>query len=227
MSKYILYIIGLLLFALPVYLFSQESEENVKHLIEVVNNIDTHGEEKFFSMIKPMVKSPKNRYETLHSLYIMGLYHINKETADSILYFGHRLIELTEYDTDSLSLNMLNKAYVLLGSGYRYKGLKDTGKGYNLKGIDLYEKGLVSDNLDLSYHIRALAFSYKEKNEYDKALELYKRCTELDINKEMLYGTFINMGIIYGTKKEYPESIEHFKKAYEICVEVGDYKCQA
>src|SRR5690606_21053846 len=172
-------------------------------------------------------KNPKNKYEKLQGLYIMGLYHSNKETADSILYFGHKIIDHTGFATDSLSLNMLNRAYVLLGTGYRYKGFDDTGKGFNLKGIELYEKGLVSDNQDLSYHIRALAFSYKEKKEYDKAIELYKRCTELNINKAMLYGTFINMGVLYGTKKEYPESIEHFKKAYKICIEIGDYKCQA
>src|SRR5688572_25775983 len=180
MNKNILYI-WLLIFALPLLLFSQKSEDKVKNLIEVVNNIDKHGEEKFFSMIKPLVKNPKNKYEKLQGLYIMGLYHSNKETADSILYFGHKIIDHTGSATDSLSLNMLNRAYVLLGTGYRYKGFDDTGKGFNLKGIELYEKGLVSDNQDLSYHIRALAFSYKEKKEYDKAIELYKRCTELNI----------------------------------------------
>lgn len=92
MNKKILYITWLLFFALPLLLFSQKSEENIKHLIEVVNNIDKHGGEKFFSMIKPLVKSPKD------SLY-------------------------------------------------------DSRKGYNLKGIDFYEKGLVSHNHELSYHI--------------------------------------------------------------------------
>ncbi len=53
---------------------------------------------------------------------------------------------------------------------------------------------------------------YTNKQDYDKAVELFLKAIEIDASDEY----YNNLGIAYVYKKEYPKAIEAFQKALEI-----------
>jgi len=59
----------------------------------------------------------------------------------------------------------------------------------------------------------ALGIAYDDKEEYDKAIEAYKKAVEINPQREEAYN---NMGIAHKNKKEYDKAIEAYKKAVEI-----------
>ncbi|MDD5688199.1 MAG: tetratricopeptide repeat protein [Elusimicrobia bacterium] len=61
----------------------------------------------------------------------------------------------------------------------------------------------------------ALASIYQDTGEYDKAVKIYEEMAEN--KKYMLYkAPFLNLGIMYKTKKQYGRAIENFNRAIEL-----------
>ncbi|WP_418654101.1 tetratricopeptide repeat protein [Tenacibaculum soleae] len=57
---------------------------------------------------------------------------------------------------------------------------------------------------------------YYNENALKKALSLFKECLIYKGDKEITYGSYINLGMIYGVFKNYISSNIYLNKAYEI-----------
>lgn len=111
---------------------------------------------------------------------------------------------------------------------------------YNLLGRTLYRMGDL-DNA-LYYHNKHLALSrelgeregeavalnniamiYKDKGDYDKALEYFQQALKLSEDDEQRATAYNNIAIIYSDKGDYNKAIEYLQKAIELGERVGDY----
>ena len=87
-------------------------------------------------------------------------------------------------------------------------------KGNYIKAIEFVEKASAIDPYYTDNQF-TLAAIFQDMGEYDRALELYEKISQ---EKKYQYyrAPFLNLGIIYKTKKQYNTAIECFKKAIEL-----------
>ena len=55
----------------------------------------------------------------------------------------------------------------------------------------------------------------------------FKECLNFKEDKEIVYGSYINIGMIYGELKNYKDSNKFLKKAYDICFVEKNTKAMA
>src|SRR5690606_3818041 len=125
------------------------------------------------------------------------------------------------------SKGMVLRAYYILGVSNLTKGLIDKAQYWHLKGVELGENLQVADDLFLYQHFHGLAQTYKEKKEFNKALGLFKKCTEYKADPEFVYGSYINMATIYAEQEDYNNSNTYLLNAKAMCEEDGNYRCIA
>ncbi len=190
-------------------MFCQETNYQYDELEKKLKNINILDRDDFFELVAPILKD-KNRH--LKGLNYLGRYFMEKEIPDSTIYYGNKIYELSIRKTDSLSYAMLSKAYNMLAIGYGFKGLTGIRGQYHLKGLDLYEKKLVSEEVSV-HHIRGLADYYSDEGEYDKAIPLYKKSIEIDKNNHTIYFAYNNLGQIYTKKGQYEDALFYLEKA--------------
>ncbi|WP_298549026.1 sensor histidine kinase [uncultured Aquimarina sp.] len=167
--------------------------------------------EEFFPLVSPLLNNEKAR---IWGLDYLGRYYMEKEVADSTIYYGNQIYELSIGKTDSLSYEWLSKAYNMLAVGYGFKGLVKIRGEYHLRGLDLFEKQLVTKEMSV-HHIRGLADYYLDQKEYDKAIPFYKKSIEIDENNNTVYFSYNNLGQIYTRKGEFKNALYYLKKACE------------
>ena len=223
MEKVHKYFIVLIISTVHFFSFSQESQKILDSLSHSYNHIETLGEAHFFSILNPLLKNPKNRRENLNALYFQGQYYTLRGMSDSAIYAGNKIIKIASSKSDALTDGMLIRAYHTLGIANIKKGLYDQSKYWHQKGIELSEK--IDDQWFLIMHTYGLARSYNKLKNNEKALELFQQTIESDINAEIVYGSHISIGNIYGEQFKYKLSNEHYEKAVEMCEEAGNNIC--
>ncbi|MHA7060173.1 tetratricopeptide repeat-containing sensor histidine kinase [Aquimarina sp. M1] len=191
--------------------FSQETNYVQEDLEERLKNMNNLNPEEFFPLVSPLLGNEKSR---IWGLDYLGRYYMEKEVADSTVYYGDKIYEFSVGKTDSLSYEWLSKAYNMLAVGYGFKGLVKVRGEYHLKGLDLFDKQLVSKEMSV-HHIRGLADYYLDQGEYDKAIPLYKRSIDIDKNNNTVYFSYNNLGQIYTRKGEFKNALYYLKKACE------------
>ncbi|GAA0732325.1 hypothetical protein GCM10009430_45420 [Aquimarina litoralis] len=169
---------------------------------------------------KPGVKS--NRFKADLSL-ILCSYFRSISKIDSIKYYANKILELKEFENDTLKNNIHGLAYFTLGQANSYIGLNKKGRKWFLKGIEISQQY----NDEKVYYVNAfgLAGSFLSSHEYDQALELYKKCQQFKKNEEMVFGSIVNIANIYGYKEEYGKTIEYLEKGRELCIKADRKSC--
>ncbi len=206
---------------------AQDTDEALNRLSDAYNAIQQEGDEKFLSLLNPLLKSPRNYREKINAIYFLGQYYNSKGVVDSAMYCGKQIIAMAGRKKDTLSNGMLLRAYYILGVSNLTKGLIDKAQYWHLKGVELGESFQIADNTFLYQNIHGLARTYKEKKEYAKALELYKKCTDFKENPEFVYGSYINMATIYAEQNDFNSSNTYLLNAQSMCEEDGNYRCIA
>jgi len=135
----------------------------------------------------------------------------NIKKISNIIYFYKYGVDISMFIAESLSLlsDILDFC----------KNMKFIGKISNQINIKLhkimfrlYKRAIkINPNNDFAY--LRLGIIYKNKKEYDKAIECYKKAIEVD-DKEPFY--YNSLGIIYHNQKKYDKAIEYYKKAIEV-----------
>ena len=203
----------LLLSNFSISMFSQETEiiydELDRKIEKKLGSINDLEHDEFFTLVKPLLKDKRRKIIGFHYL---GRYYTDKEIPDSTIYYGNKIYEASVRKTDSFSYSMLSVAYNVLAIGYGFKGLTGIRGEYHLKGLDLYEKGLVDENISV-HHIRGLADYYLDIGEYEKAIPLYEKSIEVDINNNTVYFAYNNLGQIYIKLKQYDKALFYLEKA--------------
>lgn len=192
-------------------MFSQELDYVRKDLEKKLKNMNNLNPDEFFPLVKPLLNDKKAR---IWGLDYLGRYYMEKEYADSTIYYGNKIYELSIGKKDSLSYQWLSKAYNMLAVGYGFKGLVTIRGEYHLKGLDLYEKKVVGNQMSV-HHIRGLADYYLDQKEYDKAIPYYKKSIEVDKNNSTVYFSYNNLGQIYSRKGKFKEALFYLNKACE------------
>ncbi len=89
------------------------------------------------------------------------------------------------------------------------------------KAIEIQEKTLPSDSLDLARTYSYMAATYDFMTQYDLAAKYYNKAlkirqTALPPEHPHIAITYNNLGCMYKTKGEYTEALKHYEKSLEI-----------
>ena len=133
-------------------------------------------------------------------LYNKAIEFINKLDFQNALEFLNKSLELDPNYAEAMS----QLGYVHYKLNYKNMSREDV---FNLskKALDLKSKS------PITWHY--MGGAYKNKKEYDKAIECSEKAIELDPKYAQPWN---NMGIVYEDKKEYDKAIECYKKAIKI-----------
>ena len=191
-------IIFVLLFAIAQNLFAQKvNVDSVIHAISVSKN------------------------DSVKIVLIISLYNADiNNNPDYVIDIGLKLLKKAEADRSTLEES---SAYTILGQGYRLLGNNVRGLAYHQKAIALAEK---INNPSLSAIAEnQMANVYKERNEFDKAIQLYKLSAthaQQANNERVESWSFANLGSVYLSINSLDSSLMFSQKAYEISLRLKD-----
>ena len=152
---------------------------------------------------------------------IISLYtpEINNR-PDYVIDIGLKLIKQSESDKNILEES---SAYTILGQGYRLLGNIVKSLAYHQKAISLAEQ--INNPSLLAIAENQMANIYKDRNESDKAIRLYKSSAAhaQQANNERLESWgFANLGSVYLSINNLDSSLMFSQKAYEISLRLKD-----
>ena len=146
---------------------------------------------------------------------LLAYYHNRYVATDSSIYYTHKALKSKKNKTDSLGVRLTILSYQLLALNNKNKGLYQESKNWHIKGAELSEK---YNETNLYYtHIHGLASTYVTLGKTEEALTLFKKCIEHSSDKELVLGSYINLGSIYSSLSQYKTSNNYLQKAKDIC----------
>ena len=80
------------------------------------------------------------------------------------------------------------------------------------------------DHPDVARSYNNLGLAYSDKGEYDRAIEYYEKCLEIELDKlghdhPSVARSYNNLGLAYDNKGEYGRAIEYYEKSLKIYLE--------
>lgn len=189
----------------------KSEKELITEAFFLLNNNDLEGA---YSMAIDLKKSIKSRYALMNSNIILAHYFKRNIAIDSSIFYAKESLRLNTEGGDSLIAKRKSTIYNLLGINYNLKGLNNESKKWFIKGIEQAQK--YNEKYCYYLNTHGLALQYFNEKKYKKALRLFKECITYKGDKEITYGSYINIGMIYGELKNYDASNEFLKKAYNI-----------
>ncbi|MEO6136886.1 MAG: tetratricopeptide repeat protein, partial [Ginsengibacter sp.] len=145
---------------------------------------------------------------------ITGLYtpEINND-PDYVIDIGLKLLKQSEADKNIIEESSAN---TFLGQGYRLLGNNVRGLAYHQKAIALAEQ--INNPSLLAIAENQMANIYKDRDESDKAIQLYKSATahaQQGDNKFFEAAAYSNLGYVYLATNSLDSSMIFSQKAYE------------
>lgn len=197
-----------------------------KHTDYLFNLLISNEKEKTYKEAKNFLKTAKTKESVTRLNIILSHYFITKTQLDSVSFYANKALKNTDgIANDSLRRILASASYNLLGLANNKRGLYEVGKKYHLKGIEIVDK----QQKDYTYYINlhGLANIYMRLGDYTNALKYFKQCLDYKENDEITIGSYVNLGIIYGQKKEYESSNTYLKKVESLCEDTQNFQCQA
>jgi tetratricopeptide (TPR) repeat protein len=111
--------------------------------------------------------------------------------------------------------------YDILGSIEHKLGGYKTAASYYEKALEIKEKFLPPDHLDLVYILSDMASTYRKLGEYSKAVSCYNKATEI-LSKSLLFHNlpmaqvYQSLAWTYSKMRDYSEALHYFDKAVKI-----------
>ena len=163
-----------------------------------------------------IAKSDSVKLELIESLYKVE-FNSNPTYVNEI---GLKLLKQAEADKSILEES---SAYSILGHGYRLLG-------NNVKGLQFHQKALAlaerCGNLSLlGIAETQMAHIYKDRKEFDKAIQLYKSCVSHEQqakNERVESWALGNLGSVYFSINILDTSLMFSQKAYDIALRLKD-----
>jgi tetratricopeptide (TPR) repeat protein len=128
-----------------------------------------------------------------------------------------------------IKLHVLEHSHAEIGECYEWIGSthlyvrKDYDQALsNLKNaVEIQERTLPSDSLDLAQTYHSIASAYDDVEEYDFALKYFNRALKirqkvLPKNHPKIAATYNNLGALYYHKQDYSKALEYYQKSLEI-----------
>jgi len=200
---------------------SKSEDEKVAQLLDYFNNGQHQKAYQQAHVLLPTFKSTKSKANTN---LLLAYYHNRYVATDSSIYYTHKALENKHNVNDSLGIRLTILSYELLALNNKNKGLYQESKNWHLKGAELSEK---HNEKNLYYsHLHGLASTYITLGEIDEALKLFEKCVKFSDDKEIILGSYINLGAIYSSLSKYKISNNYLQKAKAIC-EKDEFRIKA
>ena len=127
---------------------------------------------------------------------------------------------LPKMKNDTAKVSTLNQL------AHYYRNINpDTGIIYGNKAYLLSKKLKWNDGIALS--LRAIAVSYTNSSEFDKARIYYKKASQFTSNKKILLLIYRGLGVTYSYQNNNPLGLKFGNLSLKLCEEVGDKKGEA
>ncbi|KAB1071892.1 tetratricopeptide repeat protein [Tamlana haliotis] len=146
---------------------------------------------------------------------LLGAYFNSKHLIDSSLYYSNQALKHSILiQNDSIKNRVHSIVYNLLAINNKRKGLLTESKKWHYRGFAISQK-YKEDNL-YYMHLHGLANINKELGDYQNAIKTFKKCLNYEDDAEIIYGSYINLGDIYASLKDYNTSNEFYQKALKL-----------
>lgn len=197
-----------------------ENQER-KKIEEVFALFNNNKQKEAYTITHQLLKKKLNFHSKANANLLLGHYFNSRELIDSSLFYSNRALKYsTLFQNDSLKIGLYVRVYNLFAINYKRKGLWEKSKKWHLKGISTSQK---YGEVDFYYtHAHGLANVYREMGNFSEALKLYKECLTYKGDPEIIYGSYINIGIIHTLLKDYDLSNQYLEKALKLSKE-NDY----
>ena len=200
------------LHSVPVEITIEEKEK--KQIEDLYFQFNNQQVESAYKTAHKFIKTLKTEHALANSNLLLAYYFNNKTLIDSSIFYVNQSLKFNTLGTDSLNTRGRSLAYNILGINYKNKGLFEESKKWHLKGIEEAQK---YNEKNLYYtHTHGLALNYSEMGNYSRALKLFEECLQYEDDPEIVYGSYINIGMIYSHLKDYESSDEYLKKGLEL-----------
>ncbi len=151
---------------------------------------------------------------------ILGIYFTSSEGFPSLMFDTYKkLMFIAEKNKDIIAESM---AWSFAGQGYRLTG-------NNIKGLESHHKAILlaektGNPMVLGYAQNQMSHIYKDREENDKALSLYKTAAgniAKGSNKFLSLWPMMNLGAVYLNANQLDSSLYYSENAYKLIVQVG------
>ncbi len=188
-----------------------QEKKLIKEAFKIFNNKE---EKRAYKIAHQLLKKVKTEYAKANANLLLAYYFKNKTLIDSSIFYVNRSLKFNKLGNDSIKIRGRILAYNILAINYKNKGLNEESKKWHQKGISETE---IYNEVDLYYtHTHGLALTYSDMGNYEEALSLFKKCLTYKGNREIVYGSYINIGGIYSHLKDYDASNSYFEKALQL-----------
>ncbi|NHN26645.1 tetratricopeptide repeat protein [Flavobacterium jejuense] len=188
--------------------------------------LNNNEEEKAYAEAKRLIKLLKTKESNVRLNIILSYYFNKKTQLDSMSFYANKALKNTEaIANDSLRRILASSSYNLLALSNNKRGLFEASKKYHLKGIEIVEKQKKGYPYYVNLH--GLANIYMKLGDFTNAIKYFKQCLDYKEDSEITIGSHVNLGAIYGFKKEYESSNYYLKKINSLCKEQNNFQCQS
>jgi len=190
------------------------------------NLLNNNEEEKAYKEAKKLTKLLKTKESSVRISILLSHYFNKKTQLDSMSFYANKALKNSEgIANDSLRRILASSSYNLLALSSNKRGLFESSKKYHLKGIEIVEKQ--KRGYPYYSNLHGLANIYSKLGDYTNAIKYFKQCLDYPQDKEITIGSYVNLGIIYGQKKEYETANTYLKKVKTLCEDSNNKQCQA
>ena len=204
---------------------SKEYKDEKEKVIQAFFLLNNNKPEKAYQIAKNLKRTSKSQYALMNSSVILANYFNRKVAIDSAIIYAKESLRLNTEGGDSLKSRRNSIIYDLLGRNYKTKGLYRESKKWFIKGIEEAQKYNEEQHYYRNTH--GLALVYYNEGNLKKAVNFFKECLEYKGDEEIVYGSYINLGMIYSELEDYKESDIFLKKAYDISLAKNNTKAIA
>lgn len=196
-----------------------------KTIADAYSLYNKNEDKKVYKIAHRLLKTAQIK-SNLANINLLLAYYFNKRSLiDSSLFYTNQALKSNTISNDSLRYRLYSLGYNLLAINNKKRGLLEESKKWHIKGIEVSQK---FNETDLYYtHIHGLALTYSDLDDYTNALKLFKQCLEYKQGEEIIIGSYINIGNIYSSLKEYERSNSYLNKVKILCDKSDNYQGQA
>lgn len=208
--------------------FNAEKALNNKHdsrIIALYNLYNQGEEKKAYKKAHLLLKSKLNDRARANTDLLIAYYFNKRAEIDSSIYYTNQSLKYNTISNDSLRNRLFALACNLLAINSNKRGLFNESKKWHLEGIEAAQK-FKEQNLFYT-HIHGLAQTYTELADYQNALKLFKQCITYKDDKEIILGSYINIGDIYSILKDYESANLYYQKGQELCEKTNNFQGKA
>ncbi|GAA4276723.1 tetratricopeptide repeat-containing sensor histidine kinase [Aquimarina mytili] len=188
-------------------------EENIynreKKHIDKTNELLNRGDEKVYKKAHELLTILKAKRSLVNVNIILAQYFKNKAFIDSSIFYVNEALKFN-ISNDTLQAKIQSSAYNTLATNYTIKGLFEESKKWHLKGIEAAEK--FNEEYFYYANTHGLARAYMEIGDFEKSLKLFKKCLEYKEEKQIIYGSYINIGSVYAMLEDFELSEKYLQK---------------